>query len=162
MRHNLNKFETFFILDAFCSPSQNVLGTSYLSRIIDETDPRGLGYDFFTFDFDEQIHPTTEHGVVYAFPPRPLELAACRHIKAFKPRCWALILAGENLSKAVQILREKFDLYYTRFAIKGHKQALTVKAPSYHLMLLMLKPKKMCNKRSADGGISDVVAKYPR
>ena len=150
------------ILDAFSSPRQNVLGIQYLSRIRDESDQLGLEYDFFTFNFDEQIHHGSAKGVVYGFPPKPLELTACRHIMTFKPRCWVLVLSGGNLTEAMQILQGRYVLHFERFAIKANKLALRARAPSYLLMLLFLKPKQQTSKRVAANDVCDVSRKVPR
>ena len=40
------------VLDAFCSPSQNVLKIAYLARTVNELDPLCLKSDFFEFNFD--------------------------------------------------------------------------------------------------------------
>ena len=53
------------ILDAFASPRQNPFEIRYLSRIHDDSDPRDMGYDFFSFNFDEQIDFKSAGGVVY-------------------------------------------------------------------------------------------------
>ena len=139
------------MLDAFCSPSQNVLGTEYLSRIQNETDEKCVNDDFFTFNYDY----LDMDGVVYGFPPRAMELSMCRHLSTFKPRRWALVMSGQNLTSAMQVLGEAYDLSYRRFAIKGNKTALRRGTPSYLLVLLLACPKTAVQKRRADNVVRE-------
>ena len=72
-----------------------------------------------------------------------------RHICDFIPQKWFVIVSGENLSYAIEIIQDRFEYHYERFAIKSNKQALQFKRkPAYMLMALVLKPKS--RKRAID------------
>ena len=78
----------------------------------------------------------------------------------FKPRRWALVMSGDNVTEAIQVVAGKFEYRSERFAIKGHKRALQSRSPSYQLMLLLLKPRWLGVKRTAVNDICDSSAKF--
>lgn len=139
-------FESKIILDAFGSPSQNPFNLPYLSRIVDENDPLCLGSDFFQYNFNAY----KRDGVIYAFPPRKIELTIIRHLCGFLPQRWIIILSGENLPMATQLVQGKYEYNFERFAVKAHKRALMYnRSPAYMLMALALRPKQ--SKRPHSG-----------
>ena len=128
-----------FILDAFASPCQNPFNLPYLSRIVNEEDPLCLGTDFFQFNFNAY----KRQGVIYAYPPRKIELTIIRHLCGFLPQRWVIVMSGENLAMATQVVQGKYEYSFERFAVKAHKKALGYnRTPAYMLMVLALRPKQ--------------------